>query len=317
MEKKPVARLSLLTVLLMLAYSGMMAQVRGNGNVVTEERKVDDFNRIVVRSGIDLMLSQGDREKLEIRADENLQEYIVSEVRNNTLYINVDEKTNILGSRAMDALVVVRNIEFLRLSGGGDLQTQSVISSDDISVEVSGGGDMEIELTANRAGFNISGGGDMELRGRISSLEASLSGGGDMELDADLGTLDVKISGGGDAEISCGDEASDVTAKISGGGDLDLDIQAEKLTVSVGGGGDVMLRGSAGDLICQVSSGGDLSAGGFKARNANLKITGGSDAHINVSEKLDVSASGGGEIHVSGGPVIEAKLSGGSKIYKR
>ena len=72
-----------------------------------------------------------------------------------------------------------------------------------------------------------------------------------------------------------------------------------------------------GILIAAMRSGGDLSAGEFKAKNASLKLTGGSDATIHVDENLEVEVTGGGQVWVSGDPEIDAKLSGGSKVNKK
>ena len=48
---------------------------------------------------------------------------------------------------------------------------------------------------------------------------------------------------------------------------------------------------------------------------ADLQLTGGSDARVNVSDNLNVTANGGGHIYVTGDPQINANLSGGSKIH--
>ena len=55
--------------------------VYGNKKVVTKERKTDSFTGIKVSSGIDVYLKQGNNEAVSVEADENLHEYIITEVR--------------------------------------------------------------------------------------------------------------------------------------------------------------------------------------------------------------------------------------------
>ncbi len=56
--------------------------VYGNENVVKEKRDAGQFVNLRVSSGIDVYLTQGDRESIEVEADENLHEYILSEISN-------------------------------------------------------------------------------------------------------------------------------------------------------------------------------------------------------------------------------------------
>ncbi len=133
-------------VILALVSSCMMGQVTGDGNVILREREADDFTGIVVTSGINLVICQGDRIRVGIKADENLQEYIVSEVRDHVLYIYIPENIDIRQSNALDALVMMKDIRHLKLSGGGNLRTWSKINTEDLTIEFSGGGSLELDV---------------------------------------------------------------------------------------------------------------------------------------------------------------------------
>ena len=342
--------------LLLLAIPLMYSQVRGNGNVEKQERSVGDFTGVVVRSGIDLLVTQGDQNKVVIETDENLQEFIVTEVESGILYIYVQKNAKIYKSSAMEAHVAVNQLDKLNVSGGGDVQSQGLITTDDIGIAISGGGDLQFDLKANRAKCDVSGGGDVGLDADIKEFKAAISGGGDLHFDGVLGLLDLRISGGGDAKINGGSRADGVIISMSGGGDLVLEIACEKikissagggdvsasagsdvsqagfsllgggdlsleidageLAVSMGGGGDARLLGSAGRLACEIKSGGDLHAPDFRVKAAKLDLSGGSDARIHVSEELLLNASGGSQIYLSGDPHIDANLSGGAKIHR-
>ena len=357
MKKEPVTRIILSLIVSIMAVSTGFAQVRGSGNVVKQERDVGNFTGVSVSSGIDLTVKQGDKCALVIEADDNLQEYIISEVKENVLHIYVKRNTNIRESHGMDAHVTVSDLNKLSVSGGGDVQSLNIIKSDKLSIDVSGGGDLSFDLTANQLDCDISGGGDISLDGGIGELDASISGGGDLQFEGELGMLDLNMSGGGDAEISGGGNASaavvnlsgggdismnmacekikisvsgggDVSVEaggnvseasfyINGGGDLDLELDASECIVSVGGGGDASINGSAGNFKAEIKSGGHLDAANFRTRSTKLDLTGGAGASVHVDNELMVNASGGSQVYVSGDPRIDANLTGGSKVHKK
>jgi len=356
MKQKIIIKTISTLFLLLLAVPLLFSQVRGNGNVEKQERSVGDFSGIAVRSGIDLIVKQGDQRTVVIEIDENLQEYIITEVESGILNIYVQKNARINKSSAMDAHVTVKQLEKLSVSGGGDVQSQGLINADDMSIALSGGGDLQFDLKANRAKCAVSGGGDVSLDADIREFEAALSGGGDLHFDGDLGLLDLSMSGGGDAKINGGSGAEGVMIGMSGGGDLLLDIPCEKikvssagggdvsasagsdvsqagfslsgggdlsleidagdLAVSMAGGGDASLRGSANKFACEIKSGGDLDAPDFRAKAAKIDLSGGSDARIQVDEELLLKASGGAQIYLKGDPHIDANLTGGSKLHR-
>ena len=317
MKPNSFLKSSFWTIVLVLLSSTLFAQIRGNGNVVQNQRDVSEFSGIVIKSGIDLFVSQGDKSSLEIKADENLQQYIISEVKDKILYVYVEKGKNIWNSKAMDAYVTVKDVNSIKVSGGGDVESQSTIKSDAIKIGISGGGDLEFNLEAQKAYCNVSGGGDVELSGNVKNFKAEISGGGDLEMNIECQKLYTEISGGGDAEIEAGSNVNTAKVKVSGGGDLGLVLVSQELDLSMSGGGDASLSGGTEKFEAVVKNGGDLYATDFKVKTAYVQLSGGSDAKLQVSDNLHVTASGGGQIYVSGNPQIDANLSGGSKVHQK
>ncbi len=65
----------------------MRRTVYGNNKIEKELRDAGQFSALRVSSGIDVYLSQGERESIEVEADENLHEYILTENRNGVLHV--------------------------------------------------------------------------------------------------------------------------------------------------------------------------------------------------------------------------------------
>ena len=98
MKAKSIFKLLILSFTLVIISSGLFAQIRGNGDVVQQQRNVSEFSGVSVKSGIDLFIKQGGSSSVEIKADENLQQYIITEVRDDILYIYVEKNKNIWNS---------------------------------------------------------------------------------------------------------------------------------------------------------------------------------------------------------------------------
>jgi hypothetical protein len=84
------------TVLLLSAcnFDTIVGQVKGNGTLVKEERRVSEkFSEIKGSSGLDIYLTEGFENKITVEADENLLEIIETSINKGRL--NISTKKNI------------------------------------------------------------------------------------------------------------------------------------------------------------------------------------------------------------------------------
>lgn len=85
---KKLLSILFLATLLSSCNVNMFNRVNGNRNVVTEDRKAnEDFTKVKVSTGLDLYLIQGNSTKITVEADENLQDIIITEVKNGVLKV--------------------------------------------------------------------------------------------------------------------------------------------------------------------------------------------------------------------------------------
>jgi len=89
--------------------------IRGNGEIRSETRDVSGFEAISVSGSGKAIITQGDREGLEIRADENLLPHLVTEVRGGELRIGW--RGNLRFTEAPVFRIEVKALERLELSG--------------------------------------------------------------------------------------------------------------------------------------------------------------------------------------------------------
>jgi hypothetical protein len=120
--------------------------IEGNRKVVTKERNTDSFTGVKVSSGIDVYLKQGNNEAVSVEADENLQEYILTEVRNGVL--NVYTEYSIRDAERKRVYVTMKEVKSVTTSSAGDVYGESQINSDKLELSASSAGDIKLDIKA-------------------------------------------------------------------------------------------------------------------------------------------------------------------------
>lgn len=190
--------------------------VYGNNNVVKKVREAGKFTGLRVSSGIDVYLKQSGNESIEVEADENLHEYIQTEIRDGVL--NVYTEANIREAEMKRVYVSMKEISSLKTSSAGDIIGETPLKTEKLELSASSAGDIKIEVNAKEIEANISSSGDVTLTGEADILNASLSSAGDLNAyGLEVREADVSASSAGDADINVSDR---LRARSSSAGDI-------------------------------------------------------------------------------------------------
>ncbi|HKK43732.1 MAG TPA: head GIN domain-containing protein [Bacteroidales bacterium] len=190
--------------------------VYGNHDVVTKDRNLGSFTAVKASSGVDVYITQGDAGPVAVEADENLQEYIRTEVRNGELNVYTD--ANIRRAERMRVYVTMPEIRSLRSTSAGNIIGQSAVKSDKLDLSASSAGDLKLEVYTSDLRVNISSSGDMTLSGEADKLDADLSSAGDLNAyDLEVREAYVSVSSAGDADVNVTEK---ITARASSAGDI-------------------------------------------------------------------------------------------------
>lgn len=175
--------------------------VRGDHNVVKKDRNVGSFSGIRVSSGIDVILRQGNDESLSVEADQNLHEYIRTEVRDNVLHVYTD--ANIRDAEMKRAYVTMKEIKSVQTSSAGDITGETPVRSESLRLSTSSAGDISLEVDAKELEVDISSAGDMKLSGKADFIEADLSSAGNLNAyNLEVKEADISVSSAGDADVT-------------------------------------------------------------------------------------------------------------------
>jgi hypothetical protein len=192
-------------------------QTNGNGNVVTEERHLNEsFDKVKGSAGLDVYLTEGSENKVVVEADENLLDIIETNVINGKLTIRANK--NIGRSKAKKVHVTYEKLVSIEASSGADVIGNSVIISETLNLDSSSGADLEVEVMSKNLYAETSSGADIVVSGKTMKFTAKASSGSDLKAKK-LNAIDcnARASSGADITVNVKDR---LDAKASSGGDV-------------------------------------------------------------------------------------------------
>jgi len=212
--------------------------VRGNHNVTRTERNAEPFTGIKVSSGVDVYLKQGDNQNIVVEADENLHEYIITEVKGGVLHVYTE--ANIRDAEKERVYVTMKEINKVETSSAGDIVGESPVRSERLELSASSAGDINLEIYAKEVNIDLSSSGDMTLIGETDNLKADLSSAGDLNaFELKTRETDISVSSAGDADINVSEK---ITARASSAGDINYKGDPKYVDVHTSSAGGIHKR---------------------------------------------------------------------------
>jgi hypothetical protein len=193
--------------------------VRGSGDLVTESRSVNNFDRVDLSGSGEVVITQSGEESLTVETDDNIMQYVTTEVRDGTLYLGLDSQgIQSISPSQLKFTLTVKDLTGMKVSGSGGISAAS-LGTDRLDVKVSGSGDARVDsLTAEKVEVRISGDGGVELAGEVTGQDIDISGSGQYRAgNLQSETVKIKISGSGDATVWA---IESLDAHVSGSGSV-------------------------------------------------------------------------------------------------
>lgn len=253
------------------------ANVKGNGNIVTKDIQVDQYEKIELSVSQTNMNSgfwgntskknpvfnytqTNEKSTLRVTTDENLFTHLDIECSNGVLVIKTAKNSKIAPTQLLiDG--TSKGLKYLQVSGGANFLVQGALIGENLEILASGGSDVFMKYSV-----------------RLTETVIKLSGGSDLIAD---------------------------------------DLVTEKLKVSISGGADAKLKGAADQAKYSASGGADIKAYGLVVKRLECSASGGADIEAHATETIRASASGGADIYYKGEAVAEVSKSGGGSVKKR
>jgi hypothetical protein len=188
---------NLFAVCLLFALAGCdVGGIRGNGHMVTQERKLDPYINVDAGGAFRVEWHSGSP-AVSVTIDENLMQYVEMEVRDRVLYVRT---TRYIRPRHSIKVVLTSNtLEGASFSGASQLNAH--------------------QLTGSKFYLETTGASKATLDGSVDELVASITGAGDLRAESlQTKTAQVSVTGAGDARVAVSDS---LKVSITGAGKVE------------------------------------------------------------------------------------------------
>lgn len=199
--------------------------VKGNGNIKTEDRQVGSFTAVENKGSFDVEISYGEPATVRVEADENILPIITTKVQDGKLVIST-EKGGFNSSHRLKVYVSMTTIDGLAVRGSGNIHgAGKFVGRGTTQLEVSGSGNLKLSFS------------------EFATVEALVRGSGNMILtDGAIGNLNAAIYGSGNID-SYATTSKNVMAKTNGSGNVKVMVTGSLIAES-NGSGNVYYKGS-------------------------------------------------------------------------
>lgn len=232
---------SIVLIAILLVASTIQAQkkIKGNGNITSITRTTSNYNTVNFAGSFDYVLVAGSEGKITIEGEENLLQYIITEVKNGNLSVKTQNNTSLQTSkrRTIKITVPFEDISAVSLAGSGDVWNESLIATNRFKVAVAGSGDVKLNLEVSSLDASVTGSGELELTGKTNSLNLSVSGSGDFKgYNLEANDVNVSVTGSGEAKVFCNGH---LKARVTGSGDINYKGNPKTEDSKVAGSGSI------------------------------------------------------------------------------
>lgn len=210
--------------------------ISGNGNVATTTRTLNaSFNAVHAKNGLDIRIEQGNTTKIEVQADENLQEHIFTEVKDGILSVYSD--VNIRSSESQKVYITVPDLYEIKSSSGASVKSENKLNFEKLELDSSSGSIIEVEVASKSLSCESSSGSSIRAKGKTNSLNTESSSGSTINLENLLAkTGDSKSSSGSTTIVNISNE---LNAHASSGSSISYVSKPNSLIVDESSGGSI------------------------------------------------------------------------------
>jgi len=208
----------------------------GSGNIISENRNVSRFTGLSVSGPFEVVVTTGSSDKVVVEADDNLMDYVETEVNGNLLKIKLKRNFNLRNAH-LKAFVSTPGLNKIKASAAADVSLKSgIVSPNKIDLQTSSAASIRGNVDAPNISGSASSGSKLDLTGKSRNLDLSSSSG---------------------ATIEAYDLLAEYTKASSSSGASIKTFASINLDASASSGGEVAYRGSS-KVIRKESSGGSV-----------------------------------------------------------
>ncbi|MCX6301867.1 MAG: DUF2807 domain-containing protein [Bacteroidia bacterium] len=250
----------LLAVIFLLTCNSCLRDIlciEGDGVSTLEDRRVSSFDQLENSTSFDVIYKQADTFGITISAEQNILNYIETNVYDDCLEIRVSPGSICLDYNERPVVMVSSPLLKRAINSGSGAFIADTMSGETVTLMISGSGDMSVELIdCDDFVAKNSGSGDIEVVSIVClNTDIAISGSGTMSVTGDCETSHLKISGSGN--IYGGDLISQTASVIISGSGSAYTYVESTLTGLISGSGNIYVKGDP-EIVQTISGSGRI-----------------------------------------------------------
>jgi hypothetical protein len=194
-------------------------------DVSSRNEHFEDYDMIDASSAFSVYVTfSEDEESIEIEANDNLHQYIEVKKTNNTLHVGLKNNVSIRKSPTLNVFITTKLVNSYSASGASRFFIESPLTTEDVSVYLSGASKFT---------------GDLE----VETLSADLSGASAINISGTSGVLSIEASGASVFK-DYGFSTDNLDAEISGASSIHLTVN-DNIRIEASGASSLRYKGAA------------------------------------------------------------------------
>jgi hypothetical protein len=209
--------LILLTPTLMLSCDkqSLLPYIKGSGIIVTEQRDTDNFSSVELRLAGNVEVSEDDRFRLMVSADDNIIGEINTFTRNGTLIISSNRNFK---DATIDMHISLPSLEKIAVNSSGDIMVGDFFPDKEMNFRIGGSGSITVKVKSEKIYSTIAGSGSLNLSGTAYLNSIEISGSGTINsYELNTSVCQVNVNGSGNCFVSVEDS---LKVRINGSGNV-------------------------------------------------------------------------------------------------
>ena len=176
-------------------------KLKGNKIVTTENRYIDNFNKIEVNDKLDVILTQGMEQSVTVEADENLHVAILTEVRDSTLIISLTKR--IVRKKALKVYVVIDNyIDEIISNDKADIKSTSTLKFNQLTITAEDDSKLTLDVHASKFILNNNESANVKLTVNADDAYINADKSGKAKINISCNHIEVTIQGNSTTSVS-------------------------------------------------------------------------------------------------------------------
>lgn len=152
----------------------------GSGSVITDKRTItENFDKIIATAGLNVTITQGSVNSVEVETDDNLVKRVVTKVENGILVLKVDGNVSFMST--INVNITAKSITALKASGGATINSKNTLTGTKIDIQTSNGSQIVAALEIDKVNCTAASGSTIIVSGKAKQLYTDFSSGSEID----------------------------------------------------------------------------------------------------------------------------------------